>query len=130
MGQIETPARLVPACPIHDNDGVRAGRHGLADFGEMQRHSWLVGVGQHERGTKAAGWAHGAEDVGPTVSTVAGRWRTRSLVGPDIGERALLADAGLVLPPKLDRFAARMVRNTLGDQGGKVFLCASMAAGS
>ena len=50
--------------------------------------------------------------------------------GHRLRQRALLTDAGLVLPPKLDRLVARMRGDGGSDQIGKVFLCASWIAAS
>ena len=42
----------------------------------------------------------------------------------------LLADAGFVLPPELDRLAAGALRDRGRNEGGEVFLCACCAAAS
>ena len=47
-----------------------------------------------------------AEQVGPGVAAVAGRPGPGAAPRPDPGQRALLADAGLILEPDLDRLAA------------------------
>src|SRR5205085_10379640 len=49
---------------------------------------------------------------------------------PDPGQRALLADAGLVLEPDLDRLAAGVLGRRRRDQRGEAFLKASCAASS
>ena len=49
---------------------------------------------------------------------------------PDPGQGALLADAGLVLEPDLDRLAAGVLGQRLLRQAGEAFLNASCAAGS
>ena len=58
------------------------------------------------------------------------RRRPAALVAPDVGQCALLTNAGLVLPPELDRLAPRMLGDGGGDESGEVFLCASIATGS
>jgi len=62
-----------------------------------------------------------AEQIGPIVTLVARRPRPAAAVGPNARHRALLADAGLVLPPELDRLAPRMRRDNGSDQIGKVY---------
>src|SRR5450759_2591893 len=51
----------------------------------------------------------GAEDVGPFVALVARRARPRSTPSPDAGQRALLADARLVLEPDFNGLIFGMV---------------------
>ena len=53
------------------------------------------------------------------MALVAGRDGTRTAFGPDAGERALLANASLVLPPELERLAAGVLRQPLVYEGGK-----------
>ncbi len=76
---------------------------------------------QHESRANATRRADGAEQVGPGVALVARCARTAAAVGPDVGQAALLADPGFVLPPQLDRLAASRLGDRGGDQGGKVF---------
>src|ERR1700674_5288958 len=56
--------------------------------------------------------------------------RTAAALCPDAGQCALLTNPGFVLPPKFDRFFARMLGDDGFDQIGEVFLCVSCAAGS
>ena len=78
----------------------------------------------------AALGADRAEEVGPVVAGVARRARARAALRPDPGERALLADAGLVLEPDLERLAPRGLGQRRRYRLGEVFLNASCAAGS
>jgi hypothetical protein len=74
-----------------------AGCHGGADLGQVQCHHPGVGAGQHQAGSEPAGRADGTEQVCPLVALVARCRRPGATLGPNAGERALLADAGLVL---------------------------------
>jgi hypothetical protein len=56
-----------------------------------------------------AGRADRAEDIGPVVALIAGGRGPRAALGPEPGQRSLLADAGPVLPPELKRLAAGML---------------------
>jgi hypothetical protein len=53
------------------------------------------------------------------MALIVGRDRARAALGPDPGQRALLANASLVLPPELQRLAAGMLRQPLVYEGGK-----------
>src|SRR6185437_1416211 len=96
----------------------------------MQVHRFGVGLRQHQTNADLALRANGAKYVGPVTALVAQRRWTRAPFGPDVGQRALLADACLVLPPELDWLAAHLLRDGVGDQAGKVFLCVSWADAS
>src|ERR1035437_8841469 len=72
----------------------------------------------------------GAEDVGPFVALVARRARPRSTPSPDAGQRALLADARLVLEPDFNGLIFGMVGEPRDDRRGEVFLNASWASSS
>jgi hypothetical protein len=123
--QPEFAAKLVPARAVQRDDGVRAGDDVRADFCQVKVHRLGVDRRQHESGADATRGADGAKQIGPVVSLVARCAGTATLVGPDVGQAALLADAGFVLPPELDRLATCMLGDGGGDQLGKVFLCAS-----
>jgi hypothetical protein len=64
------------------------------------------------------------------MAVVANRRRTGATQCPQIRQRALLADARLVLEPDLDPLAGSLWRQDLGYASGKVFLKASCAAAS
>ncbi len=64
------------------------------------------------------------------MAVVANRRRTGATRRPQIGQRALLADARLILEPDLNRLASRLRRQDLGYVGGEVFLKASCASAS
>ena len=64
------------------------------------------------------------------MAVVANRRRTGATRRPQIRQRALLADARLILEPDLNRLARRLRRQDLGYVGGEVFLKASCASAS
>jgi hypothetical protein len=86
-----------------------------ADFLEVQVHRIDIDVRQDERGTDPACGTNGAEDVGPFVSLIPWPARAASFLRPDVGQAALLADPGFILPPELDRLAAGVVGNSGGE---------------
>ena len=120
----------MPAGAIEQHDGMVARRDVATDLGEMQVHHLAVGYRQDEGDAGIARGTDGAEQIRPIVALVARCPRSAAALGPNPGQRPLLADAGFVLPPKLDRPAARVRRDGLGDQIGKVFLCACWLATS
>jgi hypothetical protein len=86
----------------------------------MQVHRLSIGAGQDKGGGFAALWADGAEYIGPFIALVAWRARTRSPLGPDAGQRALLADARFVLEPYFERFSSRGFRDRADEGRAKV----------
>ena len=120
----------MPAGTVEQQHRVGAGGDGAGDLGEVQVHRLRVGEGQDQGGAGGALGADGAEDVGPFVSGVAHGARPGAAPRPDPGQRALLADARLVLEPDLERLAARRLGDGLGYRLGEVFLKASWAASS
>lgn len=107
------------------------GRDLAGDFGQVQAH----GLGAdllHGQGCGAAtgGGADRSEQPGGAMAAVPWRrWAAASL-GPDIGQRALLADPGFILEPDFERLATCRVREGVRDQGSEVFLNASCASAS
>jgi len=93
----------------------------LDNFRQVQVHRLGVGAGQDEGGGGAAGGADRAKDVGPFVTLIARRARTRSPLGPDAGQRALLADARFVLEPDFDGLSFGVIRDGLRGGGAEVF---------
>ena len=76
------------------------------DFDGVQVHHTGIGEWRYVGGAGAAGRASGAQDVRPRIASVARRYGSGATFGPYPGQRALLADAGFVLPPELQRLAA------------------------
>lgn len=107
-----------------------ARRDVATDLCEVQVHHIAVGYRQNERDAGIARGTDGAKQIRPIVALVARGSRSAAALGPNPGQRPLLADAGFVLPPKLDRLVARMRWDGVGNQIGKVFLCASWLAAS
>src|SRR6202040_2490745 len=115
---------------IEDESCVTTCRHLAADRSEMQRHG--LGVRRrHDQACCDATLRTGrAEQIGPVVTLVARRAGPRSTLGPDAGQRSLLADPGLVLEPDFDRLAFGAVGDLRRDCRGEVFLNVSWAAAS
>ena len=120
----------VPAGTVEHEQRVRAGGDGGGDLGEVQVHRRGVGIGQHQAGGDAALGADRAEEVGPLVSGVPRRARPGAAFRPDPCQRALLADARLVLEPDLERLARGVFGERRRYRVAEVFLNASWAAGS
>lgn len=96
----------------------------------MEVHGLAVGIGQNEGGPDSPLRTNGPKQVGPFVSSIARGPRSRAGVGSEAGERALLADGGVVLEPDLKGFAAGMVGQCPAHQRGEVFLNVSWSASS
>src|SRR4051812_29553145 len=123
-------AGAVPPGTVEHDHAVRLGRDLPADLRRVQAGGRGVGVGQDQGGTDGPLRADRAEQVGPGVPAVAGRPGPGAATRPDPGQRALLADAGLVLKPDLDRLAAGVLGQRLAYQLGEAFLNASWAVSS
>jgi hypothetical protein len=122
--------QLVPSSSVQRQHGEGTSADLGADFLQMQVHGVDVGVRQHQPGAHAAGRTDGAEQIGPMVTLIARRGGSAAAFCPNAGQAALLTNAGFILPPQLDRLAARGGRDGSGNQVGEVFLCASCAAAS
>ena len=115
---------------VEDESGVATCRHLVTDSSEMQRHG--LGVRRrHDQARCDATLRTGrTEQVGPVVALVVRRAGPRSTLGPDAGQRALLADPGLILEPDFDRLAFGAVGDLRRDCRGEVFLNVSWASSS
>ena len=89
-----------------------------ADFAQMQVHGVDVDPGQDQGGADALGGADSPKQVGPLIAEIA---RPGAALGPDIGHGTLLTDAGLILPPHLDRPVPGRLGHGPGYQSGEVF---------
>jgi hypothetical protein len=118
----------VPAGAVEHDHGVRARGDAAADLGQVQAGGLGVGVGQHEGGADGPLGADRAEQVGPGVAAVARSAGPGAAARPDPGQGALLADAGLVLEPDLDRSATGVLGQRRRDQIGEAFLNAASSA--
>lgn len=129
-GDVQPVAGLVPAGTVEHDHGMGTWCHVLADLGKVQVHRLDIHTRQHQGCADATVRADRAEQIGPLVACVARGRRARAARRPGVGQAALLADPGLILPPDLERPAARGLWNDGGHQSGEVFLCASWAASS
>src|SRR5215212_10111030 len=93
-------------------------------------HRLAVGVGHGERRASAARRADGAEQVGAFVALIGGLARARAAPRPLPHEAVLLADAGFVLEPDLDRLAFRQAGAVSVQRRGEVFLKAATVSSS
>ena len=120
----------MPASAVADQHGMCAGTDLLADLGEVDGHRLAVDPGCNNGGAHGPRRTDRAEDVGRVVAIVANRRWAAAAQRPLIRQRALLADAGFILEPDLDRLASRFRRQGCGYKGREVFLKASCAAAS
>src|SRR5258708_11862557 len=96
---------------VEDESGMATCRHLAADSSEMQRHGLGVRGRQDQARCDATLRTGRAEQVGPVVALVVRRARPRSTLGPDAGQRTLLADPGLILGPHFHQLALAAVRD-------------------
>ncbi len=92
-------------------------------FHRLEVHLW-----HHDRSADAAVRADRAEDVGRRVASIARCTRTRTPAGPNTGQGALLAHAGFVAEPDLDRRAVGVGADRVLYQISKAPLKAAWAA--
>jgi hypothetical protein len=114
--------RTVPTSTVEDQQGDGTDADACADFGQMFVHGLDADCWHDQGGAGAARRADGAEQVGPGEPPVAPDARTRAALGPDAGQRALLANAGFILKPDFDRPAGKLLRDCGARQPGEVFL--------
>jgi|tagenome__1003787_1003787.scaffolds.fasta_scaffold19148852_1 hypothetical protein len=95
----QTIPYLVPPGAIQCEHGKCSWADLRADFLQMQIHRMDICTRQHEPGANAAIWTDGPEQIGRLVALIARRCGPAAAFCPDAGQAALLADAGLVLPP-------------------------------
>ena len=106
--------RTVPAGTVEDQQSDGTDADAVANFNQMLVHGRDADGRHDQRGAGAARRADGAEQVGPgepSEPPVALDPRTRAALGPDAGQRALLANAGFILKPNLDRPAGKLPRD-------------------
>src|ERR1700676_1387124 len=120
----------MPAGSVADQHSVGVSSHLHADFIEMLVHRLGVRGGHDNRGTDAAGRANRAKQISRIMPVITYHLRARADRRPDVGERALLTDSGLILEPDLDRCASGGGQKRILHQAGEVFLKVSWAAGS
>ncbi len=83
---------------------------GFSDLGEMRAHGLCVGMWHDQSGRFSPFRADGAENVAPDIAGVARGTGACSTLGPDTGERALLANPRFILKPYLQGLAAGCFR--------------------
>lgn len=117
----------VPACLIHDEDGVRILVYMTGDFRQVLRHR--VGVApRHDESCRLAKLrADCTEDIGRSCALIMRRGRPRSPPGPAARDLVLLPDTGLVFEPNLYPFSLRCSGGDFCHCGGETFLKSSMA---
>ena len=121
---------VVPAGAVEHQDCVSALGDGVGDLVEVELHGLGVGVGQRQCRARAARRTDRAEEVGALIALVGGLARPRSASRPLPDDPVLLADAGLILEPDLDRLALGNAGQMSIQRRGKVFLKAVMVCPS
>src|SRR3954471_19324333 len=91
----------------------------------MEVHRGRVGGLRDDGGADTARRADRPEQVGGAATVVAHHGWTRTALGPDASETALLAHPGLVLEPDLDRCPGRAAEQLCLQQEREVFLYVS-----
>lgn len=97
---------------------------------DMQLHHVGVGMGQCEGRTDATGGADGTEQIGVLITLVGGLGGPCAAPRPLPDEAVLLADAGFILEPDLDRFALGYPLEMGRERAREVFLKAWMVSPS
>ena len=93
-----------------------------ADFIEMKLHGLGIGKRQRQRRPGSPRRADGAEQVGALVALVGGLSWPRATPRPLADDAVLLADAGFVLEPDLDRCSLGQIGQMRAQRAGEVFL--------
>ncbi len=93
----------MPSGAVEQQDGVGARGDVAGDFLEVKLHRLGVGEGQRERSPDTSGGTNGAKEIDALIALIGRLARPRSSPGPLTHEAVLLADAGLILKPDLDR---------------------------
>jgi hypothetical protein len=112
----------VPPGAVEQQHGVRTFGDMAADFIEMKLHGLGIGKRQRQRRPGSPRRADGAEQVGALVALVGGLAGARPPPGPLPHNAVLLADAGLVLEPDLDRCSLGQIGQMRAQRAGEVFL--------
>jgi len=113
LGALEF-ASGVPAGAVEQEEGMGTGRDLAGNLAQVGLHGMGIGPGQGKRCPSAARGADGAEEVEALIALVLGLVRPCAFLGPLPHQAVLLAQAHLVLPPKLDRRPGRQ----MADCGG------------
>ena len=118
----------MPAGPIDEQRGVRAGRSLGGDFGQVQVHGFGV-ASRHDKGSALVMLeADRAEDISGGGSLIVGSAGARAAPGPAPRDLVLLADPRLVGEPDLYRAGIdALFAPDLFQARGKTFLKSSIA---
>lgn len=112
----------MPSRLIHDENGVSARGHGVADLGEVEVHGGRIAGRQHERRPLALMRTDGTEDVSRAGALIVWRRGARSTLGPPPGDLVLLTDPGFILEPDLYPNARAFLARDLLQERREVFL--------
>lgn len=125
------PQRLgrVKAGLIPDEHGVHAGREFLCELSEESIDDDGIQIRRQQADTLSAPRTDARERVQIVILRLSNRARSRALLGPHTGQRALLSEARFVLEPDLDTLLRMSLADGL-DLRHDVFLKASCAWGS
>src|SRR3982750_4046639 len=97
----------VPSGPVHQQDPMGSGSHGLRDFRQVQAHRLRVASRQHQGCPLALLRADRSEDVDRACPLIMRGPGPGAPSGPAPGDLVLLAHPGLVLPPQFYGSALR-----------------------
>src|SRR3954467_10669719 len=117
------PARSISMTPW------APGATACATSAKVQAHGLRIASGQHQGRALALLRADRSDDVDRTRPLILRGAGPGAPSGPAPGNLVLLADAGLVLPPQLDRGAVWEARPDRFQGGGETFLKSSSASG-
>ncbi len=120
----------MPSGAVEQQDGVGALGDVARDFLEMELHGLGVGEGQRQRSADASGGTNGAKEIRAFIALIGGLARPRSSLGPLTHKAVLLADAGFILEPDLDRRRRRQAVEMGAQRAREVFLKASTICSS
>ena len=104
---------------------MRAGGDLGGDLVEMELHHLGVGEGQRQRRAFAASGTDRAEEIGVLIALIGGLAGPSSALGPLPDQAVLLADAGFILEPDLDRRSFGQIGEMGAQDGDEVFLKAA-----
>jgi hypothetical protein len=96
----------------------------------MELHGLGIGEGQRKRSADASGGTNGAKEIRAFVALIGGLARPRSSLCPLTDKAVLLADAGFILEPDLDRRRRRQPGEMGAQRAREVFLKASTICSS
>src|SRR5258708_12620500 len=92
-------ARGVPAGLVENDQGVCAGRYGIAYLFEVFGHGFGVGVRHDDRDAGIAAWTDGAEQIGIIIALTLRLPGPLALLRPFGTARTLSPDPPPTLPP-------------------------------